>query len=1005
MNHYKSSSIIIGLILLASHGASADTDTKNQLPKGPGQAENLKLKAPITRWDDALPLGNGLMGGLLWGEGTKLKLSLDRGDLWDERTHGEKEWWKKYTYAKGKEMIETGKTSQVNAWWDGPYNGVTPTKLPAGRLEIQLAADTELDLFELSLSTAEGHVHMADQTKVSAFFSADVHIAMLRIPKGLLKSFDLIPSGAGASGTTGPSSGGAVKKLGYPAAKHGREGNAQWYVQDAADGFQYCVFVQSKQVGDHSLLAVAVTSTNDGARPLELAERRCAKALEQGYAKMKEPHLAWWKTFWSQSAISLPKVDQPILNQYYMVQYFHGAASRRGAPPMPLQGVWTADNGGLPPWKGDYHNDLNTQMTYIAYQSAGHFEEGLSYLDFLWDRKKVFEDFARDFYETKGLACPGVMSLAGQPLGGWGQYSMSPTMSAWSAHLFYLHWRYTMDDAFLAERAYPWAAGVGQCMLGLLKPNADGVLVLPLSSSPEMFNNSARAWLVPNSNYDLMCLKMLFLSLQEMAETLGKDGASVQWAKAAKGLGDFHTDENGVLMLNANEPFPESHRHLSNLMALHPFNLITSDGGEEDQKIIEASVEDWDTKGTQAWTGYSFSWYSCLRARVGHAEAALRYLDIYTSAFVTRNGFHVNGDQAKSGYSRFTYRPFTLEGNFLAAQAVQEMLLQSWSATPGVKDSETIRVFPAMPWRWHEASFRDLRVEGGHRVSAIRKNNATTWLRVTAGRDAVVRIRDNFSGRTPTWSVEGVKKEGQNFVIQMTRGQQLEARLPLVKVIPPTPDDLAEKVKIADPMNIRASKLPVRIGADSQGNNRFQGEMTDVKIINRVLTPEEIKTLATLRTDRKQTGDQAVEGLIVALDGGDASTVKKVGDVSFGPSKSTTSPREKVIRFSGKGYLELPHRSRLNCPEALTLSVWVYPTQAVASGSRLIDKSPAGSASGYLLDTWPGGRSLRLITRDPALLIKDVLPLNQWSHVAATVDGKSGEQIIYLNGKKVAQCR
>lgn len=90
-------------------------------------------------------------------------------------------------------------------------------------------------------------------------------------------------------------------------------------------------------------------------------------------------------------------------------------------------------------------------------------------LDFLWDRRKSFEDFARDFHETDGLACPGVMSLAGQTLGDWEQYSLSPTNSAWSAHLFYLHWRYTMDDQFLSERAYPWASGVGTFMLGLLK--------------------------------------------------------------------------------------------------------------------------------------------------------------------------------------------------------------------------------------------------------------------------------------------------------------------------------------------------------------------------------------------------------------------------------------------------------------------------------------------------------------------------------------------------------
>ena len=117
---------------------------------------------------------------------------------------------------------------------------------------------------------------------------------------------------------------------------------------------------------------------------------------------MRKPHAAWWEAFWSQSSVTLPAAELAISRQYHLVQYFHGAASRRGAPPMPLQGVWTADNGGLPPWKGDYHNDLNTQMTYIAYQSAGHFDEGLSYLDYLWDRREVFAEFARDFYGTPG---------------------------------------------------------------------------------------------------------------------------------------------------------------------------------------------------------------------------------------------------------------------------------------------------------------------------------------------------------------------------------------------------------------------------------------------------------------------------------------------------------------------------------------------------------------------------------------------------------------------------
>jgi len=229
-------------------------------------------------------------------------------------------------------------------------------------------------------------------------------------------------------------------------------------------------------------------------------------------------------------------------------------------------------------------------------------------------------------------------------------------------------------------------------------------------------------------------------------------------------------------------------------MGLYPFNLLTADGGERDRRIIRASLDQWDKFGTGAWCGYSFSWMAALRARVGEPEAALRHLDIYTKAFILRNGFHANGDQTRSGFSGMTYRPFTLEGNFLAPAAVHEMLLQSWSPTPGKRDTEVIRLFPATPWRWHDAAFEDLRAEGGHRVSAKRENNTTTWFRIVAGRDATVRIRDNFGGREPKWSGGGIKKVGDNFEIVLRRGETIEATLPKAKEIPPAPADVAKPV-------------------------------------------------------------------------------------------------------------------------------------------------------------------------------------------------------------------
>jgi len=753
--------------------------TQKQVSPGlPDDCYNLLLKAPVTTWDEAVPLGNGLMGGLLWGENNTIRLSLDRGDLWDERTHGGENWWKEHTFLKGAELVRRKEYTLLRTWWDDPYRGVTPTKLPAGRIEIKLPQSEIAREFELDLSHAEGIVRFNSQTEIKAMYSADEPVALLVI-KGaepdsisLMSPMDVFRKSLKENIKLGTYSK-TMDNLGYPEAEKGSSGESRWYIQQAAEGLKYCVYTQSEQVNNETLLAITITSTTDADDILSLARQRCTSALQKGYEILMKTHSQWWKDFWLKSSVIVP--DTAIQKQYNIVQYFYGAASRSDAPPMPLQGVWTSDNGELPPWKGDYHNDLNTQMTYIAYQGSGRFDEGSSYLNFLWERRKVFEDFARDFYGTGGLACPGVMSYSGQPLGGWGQYTMSPTNSAWSAHLFYLHWLYTKDDAFLKERAYPWCSGVGDCMLELLKPDEKGILKLPLSSSPEIFGNSPEAWLQPNSNYDLMCLKMLFLSLSEMAEASNNDADVKKWSEAASALGGYHLKEDGTLLLDAVTELSESHRHLSNIIGFFPFNLITCEGGAEDIRMIQSNLEQWDGLGTSQWCGYSFSWMSCLQARTGNAEAALKNLEIYVKAFILRNGFHVNGDQTKSGYSSFTYRPFTLEGNFLAAQAVHEMLLQSWSPAPGKINTGVIRIFPAIPSEWADASFRDLRAEGGYTVSADRKKNRTAWFSIVSRNEGIVRIRDNFDGQVPEWNLSGVRKVGDVYEVNLLAGQKLEA--------------------------------------------------------------------------------------------------------------------------------------------------------------------------------------------------------------------------------------
>jgi alpha-L-fucosidase 2 len=235
----------------------------------PDAALNLKLKAPITTWDEAVPLGNGLLGGLLWGEGSRLRLSLDRGDLWDERVAPEfRE--KAFTFANLVHLVHTRNQTEINRLINFPYNRPVPSKIPAGRLEIELAPTQRLTDFELDLATAQGIAHLSDGPRLTVFFSADSPVALLYVPGPAPRSLRLIA----------PAS---VAKLGYPPARPGQEGTFQWFVQEAVEGPSFCVYLGSARTGGGTLVSLAITSSRDGGDPLRLARQRVALALAKGY--------------------------------------------------------------------------------------------------------------------------------------------------------------------------------------------------------------------------------------------------------------------------------------------------------------------------------------------------------------------------------------------------------------------------------------------------------------------------------------------------------------------------------------------------------------------------------------------------------------------------------------------------------------------------------------------------------------------------------------------------
>jgi alpha-L-fucosidase 2 len=183
-------------------------------------------------------------------------------------------------------------------------------------------------------------------------------------------------------------------------------------------------------------------------------------------------------------------------------------------------------------------------------------------------------------------------------------------------------------------------------------------------------------------------------------------------------------------------PYNESHRHFSHLMAYHPLGLLDFSNGDPDRRIIQNTLKNLEDQGTSLWTGYSFSWQGNLYARALEGEKAEKVLEIFSECFCLKNSFHVNGDQCKAGYSSMTYRPFTLEGNFAFASAIQEMLIQSHTGV--------VRLFPAIPADWSYAKFSQLRTYGAFLVSAQMRRGEVVEAVITSTAGGMISLHNPF---------------------------------------------------------------------------------------------------------------------------------------------------------------------------------------------------------------------------------------------------------------------
>lgn len=409
-------------------------------------------------------------------------------------------------------------------------------------------------------------------------------------------------------------------------------------------------------------------------------------------------------------------------------RYLLIASSRPGTLPANLQGIWA--NKIQTPWNGDYHTDINVEMNYWLAGVTNLSELQLPLFDLIASLEEPGSKTARIQYGKEGWVVHPITNVWGYTspgeLASWGMHTGA---AAWLCQHIGEQYRFTQDKAFLSTM-YPTLKGaVAFYMDWLCRDPRSGKLVSGPAVSPEntfITKEGYRSQICMGPTHDQQTIGQLFEDFGMISRLLGIEDEFVRRVAAARSeLSETRIGSDGRIM-EWPEEFREAepgHRHMSHLFAVYPGSQINALQTPELMQAAERSA-DYRMEHGGGQTGWSAVWAASLYARFQRPEKACRHLDKLLSRDLNPNLFTL-------------CPPFQIDANFGATAAIAEMLLQSHLSQEGV---QIIHLLPALPDNWASGEVSGLKARGGFEVDMKWENGQLVQCRVKSLKGTPYRI-------------------------------------------------------------------------------------------------------------------------------------------------------------------------------------------------------------------------------------------------------------------------